>query len=185
MSTKRAKVRFNYRDYCLLPEEKRYELIDGELYMAPAPGMRHQTISRDLAFLLWPFVRDNRLGQVYFAPVDVILSDEDVLQPDLLFVARDREGIISERGCEGPPDLVVEVLSPSTQERDRELKRKVYAKDGVREYWLVDPEARRIQVMELEADDFITRGVYEGSDEIVSQLIPGLELPVARVFPVT
>lgn len=183
MTGRRAKVRFNYRDYCLLPEDKRYELIDGELYMAPAPSIRHQTILRSLESLIWPFVRDNRLGQVYFAPVDVILSDEDVVQPDLLFVAQSRRGIISERGCEGPPDLVVEVLSPSTQGRDRELKRKVYARYGVREYWLVDPEAGTIQVMGLEAEDFGSRGVYGQGTEVRSQVIPGLTLLVSQVFP--
>ena len=117
MTVRRAKVRFNYRDYCLLPEEKRYDLIDGELYMAPAPGSVHQFILRNLGFLLWGFVSSNQLGQVAFAPFDVILSDEDVVQPDLLFISRVRQGIISDRGCEGPPDLVVEVLSPSTQQQ--------------------------------------------------------------------
>ena len=182
MSTRRAKVRFNYRDYCLLPEDKRYELIDGELYMAPAPGTRHQAFLRNLGLLVWTHVRDNRLGQVFFSPCDVILSDEDVVQPDLLFVARERQGIISERGCEGPPDLVVEVLSPSTQGRDRELKRKLYAKYGIREYWLVDPEARNIQVMELGTDDFGNRGVYGEESEFTSGVIPSLSLTVSQVF---
>ena len=159
MTVRRAKVRFNYRDYCLLPEEKRYELIDGELYMAPAPGSVHQFILRNLGFLLWGFVRSNQLGQVVFAPLDVILSEEDVVQPDLLFVSRERQHIISDRGCEGPPDLVVEVLSPSTQQRDRVLKRKLYASYGVLELWLVDPESRTIEVLALEANDFATRGV--------------------------
>jgi Uma2 family endonuclease len=183
MTVRRAKVRFNYRDYCLLPEDKRYELIDGELYMAPAPGTRHQTISRDLGVLLWDFVRENRLGQVWFAPFDVILSDEDVVQPDVLFVSQQRQGIISERGCEGPPDLVVEVLSPSNQGRDRELKRKVYARYGVREFWLVDPTAGTIQVMGLETEDFRSLGVYTQGGEVRSQVIPGLTLPVSHVFP--
>ena len=184
MTVRKAKVRFNYRDYCLLPEDKRYELIDGDLYMAPAPGTRHQTILRSLESLIWPFVRDNRLGQVYFAPVDVILSDEDVVQPDLLFVAQERQDIISERGCEGPPDMVVEVLSPSTQGRDRELKRKVYARYGVREYWLVDPAAGTILVMGLEDEDFRSLGVYTQGNAAGSQVIPGLALPVSLVFPV-
>jgi Uma2 family endonuclease len=139
MTVRRAKVRFNYRDYCLLSEDKRYELIDGELYMAPAPSIRHQTISRDLGVLLWDYVKEGRLGQVYFAPVDVILPDEDVVQPDLLFVAQERQGIISKRGCEGPADRVVAVLSLSTQ------------------------------VMELEAEDFGSQGVYIQGGEVKSQ----------------
>lgn len=182
MSTRRAKVRFNYKDYCLFPEDKRYELIDGELFMAPASSMRHQRILRALQSLIWPMVRDHGLGQVFFAPCDVILSDEDVVQPDLIFVAQEREEIISERGCEGAPDLVVEVLSPSTQQRDRELKRKIYAKYGVMEYWLVDPEFRTIEVMELEADDFASLGIFTEGGELTTRVIPTLTLPVSQVF---
>lgn len=184
MTVRRAKVRFNYRDYCLLPEDKRYELINGELYMPPAPGSFHQFILRNLGFLLWDFVRSNELGEVAFAPFDVILSDEDVVQPDLLFVSQERRDIISDRGCEGPPDLVVEVLSPSTERRDRELKRKLYANYGIRELWLVDPESRTIEVLGLEADDFATRGVYPEDTSLSSPMISGLSLPVGQVFPV-
>ena len=184
MTVRRAKVRFNYQDYCMLPEEKRYELIDGELYMAPAPGSVHQFISRNLGFLLWDFVSSNQLGEVAFAPFDVILSDEDVVQPDLFFVSRERQDIISARGCEGPPDLVVEILSPSTQQRDRGLKRKLYAKYGVRELWLVDPESKTIEVLGLEADDFATLAVYPEDTPLSSPLISGLALPVDRVFQV-
>ena len=167
-----------------MPEEKRYDLIDGELYMAPAPGSVHQFILRNLGFLLWGFVSSNQLGQVAFAPFDVILSDEDVVQPDLLFISRVRQGIISDRGSEGPPDLVVEVLSPSTQQQDRALKRKLYAKYGVRELWLVDPESRTNEVLGLEADEFSTRGVYPENTPLVSPLIPGLSLPADQVFQV-
>lgn len=183
MSSQKAKVRFNYGDYCLLPEDKQYDLIDGELYMAPAPSSRHQAVLRNLEFLIWTFVKENDLGEVFFAPLDVILSEEDVLQPDLLFVARERRGIISERGCEGPPDLVVEILSPATERRDRELKRKVYAKFGVPEYWLVDPEAQSIEVMVLEAEDFSPSDIYLGEGLVVSRVIPQLSLAVSQVFP--
>ena len=149
--------------------------------MAPAPSTRHQRILRALQSMIWPMVRDNGLGQVFFAPYDVILSIEDVVQPDLLFVTKEREGIISERGCEGAPDLVVEVLSPSTEQRDRELKRKVYAKYGVVEYWLVDPDSRTIEVMELEADDFASRSVFTEGGVLTTGVIPSLE-PISQVF---
>ena len=184
MSTQKAKVRFNYGDYCLLPEDKQYDLIDGELYMAPAPSLRHQAVLRNLELLIWTFVKENNLGQVFFAPVDVILSEEDVVQPDLLFVVQERLGILTERGCEGPPDLVVEVLSPTTEQRDRELKRKVYAKFGVSEYWLVDPEVQSIEVMVLEAEDFSSPDIYLREGSIVSRIIPQLSLAVSQVFPV-
>lgn len=182
MTTRRAKVRFNYQDYCLLPEDKRYELIDGELYMAPAPGSRHQSVLRNLEFLMWTFVKANHLGQVFFAPFDVILSNEDVVQPDLLFVSQERRDIISERGCEGPPDLVVEVLSPSSAQRDRVLKRKLYAQYGVREYWLVDIENETIEVLHLGEEDFISQGSYSSEGQAVSQVLPGLSVPVNQVF---
>ena len=182
MSTRRAKVRFNYGDYCLLPEDKRYDLIDGELYMAPAPSSRHQRLLLRLARLLADFIELHGLGEVYIAPLDVILSEQDVLQPDLLFVAQERREIISERGCEGPPDLVVEILSPATEQRDRELKRKVYAKYGVPEYWLVDPEAESIEVMTLEAEDFGSPSVYLREGLVVSRIIPRLSLAVSQVF---
>ncbi len=152
--------------------------------MAPAPGSRHQAILRNLEFLMWNFVKDNRLGQVFFAPFDVILSNEDVVQPDLLFVSQERREIITERGCEGPPDLVVEVLSPSTQQRDRELKRKLYAQYGVLEYWLVDIETRSVEVLRLGAEDFISQGSYSSEGYVVSQVLPELSMPVNQVFQV-
>lgn len=182
MSLRRAKVRFNYRDYCLLPEDKRYELIDGELHMAPALGTRHQRYLLKLARLLAALVELARAGEVFIAPFDVILSEEDVVQPDLLFVTRERQGIISERGCEGPPDLVVEVLSPSTQQRDRELKAKLYAQYGVREYWLVDPDARSIEVLGLKAEGLGSNGVYPEGSSLVSETLPGIDLMVSQVF---
>jgi Uma2 family endonuclease len=182
MATSRPKVRFTYSDYCLLPDDKRYELIDGDLYMAPAPLIRHQVILRTLLSLLWPFVRDNGLGQVYSSPVDVIFSNEDVFQPDLLFVAAGREGIVTERACEGPPDLVIEILSPSTGQRDRELKRKVYANYGVKEYWLVDPENDSVQVLRLAEVDFADCGIFRSGSSLTTPLLPGLELLVSEVF---
>ena len=182
MFTSRPKVRFTYSDYCLLPEDKRYELIDGDLYMAPAPLIRHQVILRTLLSLLWPFVRDNDLGQVYSSPGDVIFSDEDVLQPDILFITAGREGIVTERPCEGAPDLVVEILSPSTGQRDRELKRKVYANYGVKEYWLVDPETDSIQVLRLGEADFSDCGSFGSGGHISTPLLPRLEVPVSEVI---
>ena len=182
MATSRPKVRFTYSDYCLLPDDKRYELIDGDLYMAPAPLIRHQVILRTLLSLLWPFVRDNGLGQVYSSPVDVIFSNEDVFQPDLIFIAVDREGIVTERACEGPPDLVIEILSPSTGQRDRELKRKVYANYGVKEYWLVDPENDSVQVLRLAEVDFADCGIFRSGSSLTTPLLPGLELLVSEVF---
>lgn len=182
MTTSRPKVRFTYSDYCLLPEDKRYELIGGELYMAPAPLTRHQVILFNLLLLIGPFFRQRNIGRLLPAPVDVIFSDEDVLQPDLIFIAADRQGIVTERACEGAPDLVIEILSPSTAQRDRELKRKVYANYGSKEYWLVDPENYSVQVLRLGDVDFADCGIFQSGAGFTTPLLPGLELLVSEVF---
>ena len=183
MATQQPKVRYTYKDYCQLPDDgNRYEVIDGVLYMAPAPLTIHQRIVRALFFLLWPFVRDGGLGEVFDAPCDVILSREDVFQPDILFVSAKRIHIITERACEGPPDLAVEVLSPSTRQRDLQLKRSRYAIFGVLEYWLVDPEMRNILVLELVNGEYIERGTFGVEDQLDTPLIPGLVIPVTQVF---
>ena len=116
MALKRAKVRFNYQDYCQLPEGKRYEIMDGEIYVVPSPGFAHQNFLGNLFVVLRDFVMSNNLGIVVIAPFDVILSEEDVVQPDLVSIARDRREIITRRGCEGPPDLAVEVHSELVSE---------------------------------------------------------------------
>jgi Uma2 family endonuclease len=183
VSTNETRVRFNYRDYRQLPDDQRYEIIDGELYMVKSNGSLHQVVLRNLESMVWPFVRDNQLGQVLFGPLDVILSEEDIVQPDLIFVSRERQEIISEHGCEGAPDLVVEVTSLATSKLDRQQKRELYAKYGVQEYWLVDPVARSIDQMELQGEKLSLKGSYFRKDErVTSQIIPELSLPVRQMF---
>jgi Uma2 family endonuclease len=182
MSTRKARVRFTYRDYCLLPEDKRYELIDGELYMAPAPGSRHQRYLFRLARILADFVEQHSAGEVFISPFDVILSNTDVVQPDLVFISSQRQEIITERGCEGAPDLVVEVLSRSTRERDTEIKRKLYANYGIPEYWLVDPEAQTIEVLNLGDVDLVPQQVFTSGSNVTSTIIQELSIPVEQVF---
>jgi len=176
------KISFTYRDYLLLPEEKRVELIGGEFYVAPAPDVDHQRISRNLEIALWSFVREKQLGEVLYAPCDVILSDSDVVQPDLLFVSRKRRGIIRREGIRGAPDLVVEILSPATEERDRETKLKLYGKHGVREYWLVDPRKRVIELFILGEEGLGHHRSFPEGTELLSPLLPGFRLPVEEVF---
>lgn len=182
MTTPKVPVKFTYQDYCLLPEEKRYELIEGELLMVPSPSWTHQTILKRLFSILDAYVTEHRLGEVRFAPLDVILSEEDVVQPDLLFLSKDRLGLVTERGVRGAPDLVVEVLSEASSERDRTLKRKVYAKYGVREYWIVDPGARTIEVAGLGPGGLSTLQVYPVGTTFRSPLLEGFELPLDRIF---
>ena len=136
------RIKFTYTDYLLLPEGDRRELIEGDFYMVPSPSFRHQSISRDISTPLWDYVRTNGLGVVVWAPMDVVLTQESVVQPDILFISNERREIITDNNISGAPDLVVEILSPSTADRDRELKLRLYARHGVREYWIVDPDER-------------------------------------------
>ncbi|MGQ9631385.1 MAG: Uma2 family endonuclease [bacterium] len=177
----KAQVKFTYEDYCQLPEDKRYELIGGEFFMVPSPTPSHQDISRNLFRSLDAYVADRDLGRVYYAPLDVVLSDEDVVQPDILFISKDREDIIGKRNIKGVPDLVVEILSPATAERDRTLKKKLYAKYGVRECWLVDPESKSVEVFRLGEAGFDLVSRYEG-DAIRSEILEGLEVPLKEIF---
>ena len=175
------KLKFTYRHYCQLPEGDRRELIEGDFYVVPAPSVRHQRISRNLGVSLWEFVRRHRLGDVLLAPTDVLLSQESVVQPDILFVSNERRGIVTEANVSGAPDLVVEVLSPGTAERDRDLKLRLYAAHGVREYWIVDPDEESVEVMDLGPEG--AAGVRRHlSGSVRSLLIPGLEVEIGEIF---
>lgn len=178
------RIKYTYRDYLLLPEseEKRYELVQGELYMVPSPTPGHQEISKRLFRILDSFVESNGLGVVFYAPLDVVLSEEDVLQPDILFVASDRRSIITERNIRGAPDLIVEVLSPGTADRDRLLKRTRYAKFGVREYWVVDPETKIIEVLVATQAGLELLRSYPLGTVATSGILDGLQVEVAKLF---
>ena len=139
-----------YSDYAALPDDgRRYELHQGELSVTPAPGVRHQRVIIPLGSRLYEHVRARGLGEVLVAPTDCILSNVTVVQPDILYVATDRQTIISERGIEGAPTLAVEVLSPSTARLDRGRKMTLYAEHGVPYYWIVDPETRSVEAYTL------------------------------------
>lgn len=177
-----AALRFTYQDYLLLPEERRHEILDGDLFMIPAPTTVHQRILRKLGVLLVEHVETKALGEVFFAPCDVVLSETDVVQPDILFVAAGRRHIVGEKFISAAPDLVVEILSPSTAERDRTLKAKMYARFGVRELWIVDSPERKIAVFTLGEGGFAETGLYRPGDVLRSTVLPGLEIPVAEIF---
>jgi Uma2 family endonuclease len=178
----RAKIKFTYKDYLQLPEDKRYELIEGEFLMVPSPIPAHQDVLQNLFRVLDVHIRNQDLGKVYLAPLDVILSEESVLQPDLLFISKERLHIITERNIQGAPDLVIEILSPSTAERDKGLKQKLYAKFGIQEYWLVDPDKKVIEVMSLGEGGFESTGVYQEEATLDSPLLKGISMDVREVF---
>jgi Uma2 family endonuclease len=177
-----ASLRFNYRDYLLLPEDRRYEIIDGDLYMVPAPVPYHQRIVQRISMLLYQHVVERDLGEVLFAPCDLVLTQEDVVQPDIFFISKDRLAIVGEKYITAAPDLVVEVLSPSTQERDRTIKAKLYFREGVKEMWIADPTAKTVEVLIRGSDGFQRSGFYAGDAIVSSPLLPGLVIPLERVF---
>ena len=175
-------LRFTYEDYLLTPDDRRYELVDGDLLLTPAPTPYHQRVAGHLFAALLEFVRGRSLGEVIVAPCDVVLSRFDVVQPDILFVRSDRLSIIGEKNIQGPPDLVIEVLSPSTEDRDRTLKTKLYARSGVRELWIVDPSAKTVEILAGAGSGLRPRAVVGGAETLRTAILPGLEIPLARVF---
>lgn len=178
-----ATKRWTYADYSALDDGRRYEVIGGELVMAPGPGSDHQAISRDLEFLLLRFVRERKLGEVFDAPLDVILDEDNVFQPDLLFVAAANLAIVRKAGVFGAPDLVVEVLSSSTAENDRYHKRDAYERSGVKEYWLVDPENRTIEVLANGPGGFELHSFGAPDGTARSRILQGFEVAVKDVIP--
>ena len=175
-------VKFTYEDYLNAPEDKRYELLDGELVMTPAPGELHQRTSILLGSQLFHFVNENSLGRVYHAPFDVVLSNTDVVQPDLLFVSNERGHIITPANIQGAPDLVVEILSPSSAERDRTFKRTLYAMHGVNEYWMVDPAEKTISVLLPGEPGFKVAGIYGEGETLTSTTLRGFRLNTGDIF---
>lgn len=176
------RIKYTINDYMTAPPEKRYELLDGELILAPSPTTRHQRIMFRLAQAVNDFVAAHSLGEVFVAPCDVVLSDYDVAQPDILFVSNERSGIVTEANVQGAPDLVVEVLSPGTAQYDRGYKRTLYGRYGVREYWLVDPEAEAVEVLIASSQGLLPHGAYLRGHTLTSPLLEGLVLSVGQIF---
>jgi Uma2 family endonuclease len=175
-----------YEDFLALPDDGlRHELIDGAHVVTPSPALRHQRILAVLFRVLDRFVQDHQAGEVLFAPVDVVLSAKDVVVPDLIFVASDQAGLMTERECRGAPALVAEVLSPWTRAHDRTTKRALYERTGIRELWLVDPDARCVEAFRRRA-----AGRFAGAERVcagvgarlTTPLLPGLEVPVRDLF---
>lgn len=174
---------WTYQDYAAMPDDgNRYQVIERELIMTPAPSIQHQNTLQNLFTVISDYVRAAGLGKVYFAPVDVVLSDENVVQPDLLFVAQERLGIITEANVQGAPDLVVEILSPGTAQFDKTDKQDLYIRFGVREYWLVSPEAGTIEVLTLDKQSFERLGLFGSGDEVKSKVLDSLSFKTDRLF---
>lgn len=174
--------RFTYADLRDMPEDgRRYEVVQGVLCVSPAPKTRHQRISMSLSKLLGR-AEDSGFGVALAAPTDVYLDDENGVQPDLVFVRSDHAAIIVEDDVRGVPDLVVEILSPTTRTRDLGAKLRVYARFGVRVYWVVDPEAETVTVFGPGEGGYVQKAVLGHGEMLACDLFPGVEMPVAKVF---
>jgi len=182
MATPNPLIKFTYDDYLNTPEDKRYELLDGDLIALPSPEEFHQRVSILLGAKLVQFSVENRMGRVYHAPFDVVLSDMDVVQPDLIFVSNERVDIITPANIQGAPDLVVEILSPSTAARDKNFKRSLYARHGIAEYWMVDLTEKNITVLRLGERGFEVVETYSEGEILTSSTLQGFTLNLDDIF---
>jgi Uma2 family endonuclease len=172
-------IRFLASDIWDAPDDgKIYEVIDGDLYVSPAPVWRHQRQLNRLNVKVSVWVDGHNLGYVVTAPTGVVLDKESGVQPDLIFISRERAHLISERGVDGAPDLLVEVLSPSTEARDRGIKLRRYAASGVTHYWILDPDGPRIEERVLGEDGYRLIGTFGPGEVFRPILFPGLEIPL-------
>ncbi len=175
--------KLSFEEFRQLPiDGKRYELVRGEVRVTPAPATRHQFTLQNLAGSLWPHVVKNNLGEVCTVPLDVRLGSDTALQPDLIFVSNARARIIQEDWIAGAPDLVVEVLSPSTAAYDRVTKLPIYAEAGVPEFWLIDSQARTVEVLKLQGKKYFVDATLAGDQVLTSNLFAGWQLPLRDLF---
>lgn len=178
-----ARRKLTYEDYVLLPEDgQRHEIIDGEHYVSPAPTPKHQRVLMRLSSRLHVFTEENRLGEVFPAPTDILLSRHDILQPDILFISNERARIVTDKNVQGAPDLVVEILSESTRKLDERIKLARYELLGVNEYWIVDPLADRVHIFRPEGEAFRKVAELTDGDVLTTPLLPGLEISLRYLF---
>ncbi len=181
-----AGVKLTYDDFLLFPDDgKRHELIDGEHYVTATPNTRHQQICGDLFALIWNYLEAHPIGRAFGVPLDVVFSPFDVVEPDIQYLSNERAAeVITPQHVRGAPQLIVEVASPSTRKRDETIKRHLYERAGVSEYWIVDPDIDVIRVYKRAGEGFgrpieLSR---EAGDVLTTSLLPGLEPPLARIF---
>jgi Uma2 family endonuclease len=179
-------LKLTYDDFVLFPDDgKRHELIDGEHYVTPSPNLKHQKVSGNLYLVIGVWLEEHPIGQIFYAPFDVVFSRYDVVEPDLLYVSNARAAeVLTSANVKGAPDLVIEIGSPSTRKRDETIKRHLYERSGVSEYWVVDPELDLVRVYRREAEGF-SRAIemsVDAEDILTTPLLPGLALPLARIF---
>lgn len=175
-------IRFTYQDYLQLSEDRRYEIVDGDLYVVPAPIPYHQKVSRNFEFLLYEYVKKHDVGEVLHAPCDLLLSESDVVQPVIMFIAKDQLSIITDANIQGAPTVVIEILSPSSEKRDRGAKQKLYARAGIQEYWIVDLRVKTVEVLRLTLSGYSQHAYFQVEDSLHSLIFPHLTIPLLDVF---
>lgn len=185
MAAQTGHLRLTYEDYRLIPDDgKRHELIDGEHVRSPSPNTKHQRIARTLLTALTNFLRDHPLGEIFIAPYDVVLSDFDVVQPDLIFVATAQAAIVTEANIRGIPTLVVEILSEGNRKLDETIKRQRYEHYGIPEYWIIDPALDQVKIYRLTDSRYGQASVLslEAQELLTTPLLPALSLPLVTLF---
>ena len=175
-------TRLTYDDFCLLPNDgKRREIIEGELFVTPSPLTLHQRAVTRLIGHLWQFLDIHKLGEVFSAPFDVVFSEFDVVEPDLLYISNARSGVLTHKNVQGAPDLVVEVLSEGTARVDRSIKLKLYGKFSVQEYWIIDPQVPAAEICRRGPGGLDLAGQLSVADSLTSPLFPGFSLPLRKL----
>lgn len=174
--------KYTYSDYLSIDDEKRYEIYEGILTVVPAPATRHQKISWKIEYTIGGFIEENNLGDIFAAPTDVVFAEDVVLQPDILFISKERSEIIKPQAVMGPPDLVVEIASPSTSSYDTVKKRELYQRYGVKEFWLVFPEENAIEVLILGEGIYREFTSVKGTGRVKSKILTGLEVDAQDIF---
>jgi Uma2 family endonuclease len=171
--------KLTYEEFRQLPDDgKHYELVHGEVHLSPSRSTKHQLILGNTSVSLGTYVRSARLGVLFCAPLDVCLNPDTALQPDLIFISAERVGIVQENFVAGAPELVVEVVSPSTTVHDRVTKLPIYAEAGVPEFWLIDSQARTVEVLKLQGKKYFVDATLAGDQVLTSNLFPGWQLPL-------
>jgi Uma2 family endonuclease len=181
MADLKTRPRKTVDDFMKLPEGTLAELIDGEIFMSAAPRVPHQRVILNLVAEIRAYAHPKKLGEVFVSPMDVHLTSGDIVEPDLVFVRRENLAIIQD-WIRGVPDLLVEVLSPSHPERDLIVKRELYARNGVGEYWIVDPADRSVQIFKLSGNRFEPAGYRREGQALFTSFLPGFELAVEKLF---
>ena len=175
--------KLTFEQFRQLPDDgKRYELVRGEVHLTPSPTTKHQLVLQRLFASLDSYLSKNPLGRMLIAPLDVRLGADTALQPDMLYVANAHVAIIQEDYVHGAPDLVVEILSPSTAAHDRATKLHLYAEAGVGEMWFIDPQAKTVEILKLQGNKYLVEAALAGRQALTSASFPGWELPLPDLF---